>query len=290
MVSAGTLKGIKFASITVMILSVEYNPRVLVSWELEKTTQNLSNLYFEVWRGESPSELIKVSSDPIPAGARPEFIDTTAKLKMAGKFYYYQVIAKEMVGGIAVQEFQSKLETWDGDQDYVSQYIIDEHLFAYEHVHGVPVFIYPKKKEGDRCTNCWDKVLKRVTISKCQTCYGTGFMGGYYPPMPAWVDINPDPANAQVMEFGVREPSQTDIAFTNFPILQLGDVILELDAFMFWRVVAVRSSEKNRTITLQFARVDQVNRSDIENQLIVDHELRKKLLNQANDRQKLPEF
>ena len=290
MSTAGKLKGIKFAHVEAMILSVEYSPRVLVSWGLEKTTQDTSKLFFDIYRGESPTEMTKISTALIPANEKPEFIDTTAKLKIASKLYYYQVVAKELLGDIVVQEFKSPLATWDGEQDHVSQYIIDEHNFAYEHVHGVPTFIYQKRKEGVRCTNCWDKVLKRVLISSCQTCYGTGFMGGYYPPMPAWMDFSPDPTTAVVVEFGVREPSQTDVALTNYPILQLGDIILELDSFAFWRVVAVRTSEKNRAITLQFARVDQVNRSDIENQISVNQELRKKMMGQLNQRQALPEF
>ena len=273
-----------------LILSIEYGARVLIKWDIKDTSQNLSSVFFSIYRGESPSEMMEISTAPIPANTLYEYIDTTAKLKMITKNYYYKVVAKEIIDGVVVNNFESQPFTWQGNVDLVAMYIIEEHNFAYEHVYGVPVFIYKRRKEGTRCTNCWDSVLKRVTKSNCTICLGTGFVNGYYAPIASWMDFNPDPMVAQIPDFGVKEPSQTDIQFTNYPLLGFNDIILELEPLRFWRVTNTRNTEKDRTTILQVARVDEINRSDIEQQLNVNQELRQVMLDSLNNRQKITEF
>lgn len=285
-----TIKKIEFDKDTEChILSID-PPRILVSWSIKKTSQDLRNLYFFVYRSESPESFEQLNAQGIPANSLYEYMDTTGKLKSANKSYYYQVIAKEMCDGAVVQEWQAKVSTWQGELDYVATYIIEEHLFAFEHVFGTPAILYKKKNEGARCPECWDTVLKRVTKSQCTTCFGTGIIGGYYDPISCWMNFSPDPNSAQIADFGVKEVSQSDVQFTNYPYLQLGDIILEVEPFTFWRVVNVQASEKNRTYVLQFARVDEVNKSDIEQQIKVDEVERFRLLEQLNTRQRIPEF
>lgn len=286
----GYLRDLEFEDVSCHIASVKPTPSILVRWKLKKTTQNLKNLYYFIYRGESPSDMKRVNSVPIPANTYPEYVDTTVKLMMLQKNYYYRIDAEEIIDGVTVKTFSSKTFTWQGALDIVGMYIIDEHLFLFRHVCGVPVFIFKKMNEGPRCTECWDTVLKRVTKSNCRTCLGTGFIDGYYPSIPAWMDLNPDPTIAQITEFGVKEPSQTDCLFIHFPLLQSGDIILELEALRFWRVVNERSSEKNRNTLLQVARFDEVNKSDIEQLLEVDQTLRYDMLKQFEERQKKPEF
>ena len=284
------IRDIKFDNAECLILSVEHAPRILVKWSIKKSTQNLNSLFFFIYRGESPSDMVRLNSTPIPSNTLYEYVDATPKLKIVSKNYYFKVIAEEIVAGLTVQSFESHTFTWQGSVDLVAQYIIDEHLYAYEHVHGVPAFLYKKKREGDRCEVCWDKVTKRVSRSNCTNCFGTGFAGGYYKSITTWMDFNPDPMIAQIAEFGLKEPSQTDIQFTNYPLLQLGDIILELEPFRFWRLSNIRNTEKNRTPLLQVARVDEVNKSDIEQNLPVDQEIRQQLLKQLDDRQRKAEF
>lgn len=290
MVTRPQLKKIEFEGDTeVHILSIDPS-RLLISWKLKKTSQDLKNLYFFILRGESPSELEQLNGQGIPGNTLYEYVDTTGKLKSYNKNYYYQVVAREIVDGVTVHEFKAKVSTWQGELDLVATYIIEEHLFAYEHVFGTPAFIYKKKNEGTRCPECWDTVLKRVTRSNCSTCLSTGFIGGYYKPIASWMDFSPDPTSAQIMDFGIRELNQSDVQFTNYPYLQLGDIILELEPLTFWRVINSRGSEKNRTTVLQVARVDAVNKSDIEQFLEVDQKLRMEYLEKLNVRQRIPEF
>lgn len=284
------LRRIEFAEISVTVLSIEHISRVRVGWRLAKSAQNLSRLRFFIDRGESPSEMQQLNAEPLTIGDLPEYVDFTANLKDLNKIYYYRVRAVEYEGDTPVQTFTSKETTWDGDLDLVGIYVVDEHLFAMRWVFGVPAMVYKKRREGTYCPECWDQVLKRVTKSSCQTCYGTGRIGGFYPPIDVWMSFEPDPRVEQVTEWGKRQPTQTDIMFTNYPLLNNDDVILELKPNRFWKVSNVRGPEKNRTVMLQFARLDAINPSDVEQRLDVPEARKLALLAEAEKREKQREF
>ncbi|NDC22590.1 MAG: hypothetical protein EBZ49_00445 [Proteobacteria bacterium] len=288
--SCGTLQNISFSDLKTAVLSTGPISRILVKWDIAPTTQNLNNLLFHVYRGESPNELTQISEKPIPANGLREFVDYTGKLKNFEKVYYYQVKAHEIIDGVTVQTFPSPVESMEGNPDLVAMYIIEEHLFAFQKVFGTPIIIFKKMREGDSCPVCWDPVLKRVTKSNCKTCHGTGFVQGYYAPLEGWADLNPDPKLYQIADWGQKQPSQTDMQFTNYPLLGVGDVVVELKQNRYWRIVNVRNTEKNRTTILQVARLDEINRSDVELSLNIPDEMRMRLLNELDAREKTPEF
>lgn len=291
--SLGRLKNLSFEIVRSQVLSIDRCSRVLIEWKLKNTSQNLSNLKFFIDRGESPESL-----KPITAGLKGtkelrQFIDETPKMLNLEKNYYYRLRAVEFNGITELQTFTSETFTWHGALDAVGLYVVDEHLFEHEHVDGSPVAIFQKMKEGVRCTGCYDKVLKRVSKSDCKECHGTGFSGGgYYEPFFGWAKFEPDPKIVQIADFGEKEIKQTDMTFTNTPELSNGDIIVELKPSTLHRVGPVRRTQKNRTVILQIARLDEVNRSDIEHDLVRDipDDIRTKMVKQFEERGTLPEF
>jgi hypothetical protein len=233
----------------------------------------------------------RINPKPIPANVyEQEFVDYTGKMLNLEKLYYYQVKAEETCNGATLQTFDSTVFSWNTDLDLVGLYVVEEHLFQYEFVDGVPIAILKKLKEGERCSNCFDTVLKRVTKSNCTVCFGTGFTGGYYPPIKGWIKFEPDPTIVQIAEWGKRQIHQTDGEFTNYPELSIGDIFVELKKNKYYRISNVRRTEKNRTTMLQIVRVDEINRSDIEYQLQIDDDFRAPLIAELEARSKIPEF
>lgn len=290
---AGKLRDIKFKLAEVHIMSFEPETRLLVKWCLAPTAQNLKNLRFFIDRGESPETLKQINSPLGIAFNDPyEYLDFTGLLRNTEKIYYYRIRAVEFndAGDTPLQTFQTEPFHWEGEPDLAAMYIIDEHLFAFRYVYGMPCVIFKKRTEGGRCTECWDTVLKRVTKSNCQTCYGTGFLNGYYPFIEAWMDFNPDPKVVAISEWGERQPSQTDVMFTNYPLMASGDLVVELESNRYWRVSNIRNTEKNRTTILQVMRLDEINRSDIELHLKVPDETRLRMLKELRCRENQPEF
>jgi len=288
--TAARLKRIRFKSVVVIVLSIEHISRILVKWELEPTAQDLRDLKFFIDRGESPNAMAQLNAEPIPASALYEFVDYTANLIDLQKVYYYRVRAVEYRGETPVQTIISAATTPDGDLDFVGLYIVEEHLFAHRWVHGVPAMVFKKRRDGVYCRECWDEVLKRVTKSSCTTCYGTGREGGYYPPIEVWMSFEPDPKVEQVVDWGRRQSTQTDVQFTNYPYLTPDDIIVELKPNRVWKVSNVRGPEKNRTIMLQYLRLDAVNPSDVEQKISVPEDRRVAMVLEAEQRELEREF
>lgn len=292
MTCRGRLRNIGFKSVQARILSVEYIPRVLVTWELEPTSQNLKNLKFFIERGESPSEFTQLNGDGVAHDDLYEFIDYTASLYDAQKHYEYRIRAAEVDPntGETLQEFVSQTADLDGTLDPVGLYVVEEHLFKYRHVDGIPALIYIKKHEGESCPECWDHVMKRVTKSNCKTCFGTGFIEGYYPPIDGWMNFGPQTQVANIGTPGLSQPNKTQVDFTDWPTLRPGDVIFEIQNHLFWRVTQIVSPEKNRVPLLQQVQVSAINRSDIEYKLFIPRDRIDNLLAQLEARKAEVEF
>lgn len=285
------LKDIKFKSVLARILSIEYISRILVEWELQETKQNLENLRFYVDRAEGSTEWVQLNAEPIMPDDLYQYVDYNVNLYDLQKRYDYRIRAVELRNGQPFQTFTSPIENCtDAKLDLVGQYVVDEHMYEYRYVQGVPIFIYKKRHDGMYCTECWDEVLKRVTKSNCKTCFGTGKMDGYYPPIEGWAELSVRQEVAAVGQQGVVQPDKVQLSFTNYPIIRIGDLIREIRPNYFWRVNSVVMPEKNRTEMLQQAQMSAVNRSDVEHKLKYPEDRARALIAEFEARMLEPEF
>lgn len=282
MSSAGNLRDIRIESLIIQILSGNDYPRVLVRWQLKETAQNLRYLKFVVFRGESPSKMEPISGE-IAHNELYEYVDTEPLLQVYQKNYFYKIVAREYSGQTVVQTFESKISTWDIGLDLVGTYIIEEHEFKYRYIAGAPAMVFKRKRDESSCPECWDPVLKRVTSSSCQVCYGTGKLGGFYKPIPIWMDFNPEQEATAIAEFGEKQVGQTDGELTNYPLLDAGDIILDVLPNTLYRVESIYKAEKRQVVLRQLVRLNQVNRSDIEYKIPVDEDLQRELVDQFKE-------
>jgi hypothetical protein len=284
------LKNIQFKDLKAMVLSIQPQGRVFISWNLHPTTQDLSSLKFFVYRGESPHSLKAISTgttidDPF------HFIDFTDLIDVY-RLYWYQIHAVEYDHtGAPLHTFKSEHFTWDGEQDLVGIYIVEEHEFAHRYVYGVPALIYPRKRTGIYCPECFDKVLKRVTKSRCFTCFGTGYVGGFYKPIEKWLEVMTAPADdTKIAERGDVQNPKTMIRLTNYPIVKDGDVIVEMQQDRYWKINAVTPSEKHRYPVLQICDVSEIGRTDVEQFIQVDPRVRERLVSELVFQRREREF
>lgn len=57
---------------------------------------------------------------------------------------------------------------------------------------GVRGWLLRRRITGQTCTYCVAPETGQVTRADCSYCYGTGFVGGYYPQQECWMEMNPD--------------------------------------------------------------------------------------------------
>lgn len=94
---------------------------------------------------------------------------------------------------------------------------------------GVTAFILVRKKHGVRCPDCTHPVAGQVVAAQvCETCFGTGFVGGYHAPvltMAMVMDQNVElKMEGQGLELSGIYGKQ--IQTIGFPILARGDIIV----------------------------------------------------------------
>ena len=286
--------------------------KVLIRWEIEQTNLNLADFEFYIDRGDTPDQIPafqhvtidgKIWRDhpsitthsvnmsqiggPISALDFYEFTDYALHIKNLYKTYYYRVRIRRIS---TQEELGSAPITWKGDLDLEALYVIDEHNFMLDDTTGVPALIYKRRRSGVLCTQCFDVIQKKRLASRCLYCFGTNWEGGFYQPIDAFVDMSPHPKQELIREWGETQPTETDILFTNYPLLSPGDIVREIMQNRMWRVTRIRPTEKLRVPMLQFLRLIEINPGDIEYKIPIDQHFIETKIRQFEEYKKRREF
>ena len=277
---------IVFKDLDIKVMGLSPN-KVLVKWETEKTNIPLSRYTFTLQRSES--QTVGFKNIYVSEGISPfEYFDYEPILHNEYRRFYYRVRAKN---NETKKTLYSKISTWHGEPDLKCLEIIRRLDDLLEWRTGTPVFFFSEITQGTRCPECWDMATGRLLRADCPRCKGTGKIGGFAPPVLIWADLSPDAKVVQHGGWGETQPSQCDILLGNFPIIKSRDIIIESRERNVWSIgEMIRVVKPERVIIQQMARVDKVNRSDIEYTLEVPEELRSQALEQLNNRKKWKEW
>jgi hypothetical protein len=125
--------------------------------------------------------------------------------------------------------------------------------------------ILKKRRYGTFCTECGDPILQKTTKSRCGTCYGTGYVGGYYSAITVSGQLNEAPTRQQLVVFGGWH-DQDSILYTNTPpILDPDDFVMDvygrrwvvqstrtvnMAIFIIAQIVQMRLAEKESDVYL----------------------------------------
>jgi len=87
------------------------------------------------------------------------------------------------------------------------------------------------KRTGIPC-DCTDPLTNELTLTFCTNCYGTGFVGGYYPPLPCvFFDVSPESSDEHI---DMQGRGQVDdiikvARYIGYPHLRVRDVFVARD-------------------------------------------------------------
>lgn len=128
---------------------------------------------------------------------------------------------------------------------------------------GSPILYYPKLTSGMRCPGCWGESEGQRLRSRCNQCFDTGYVLGYYNPILMYANIHTDDEplvqNAETDEFGLR----TSTAFFSGDLdIQHGDLVLEKSNKRLIVSGFDDSSRLRNTISYR-VRLHYINESDI---------------------------
>ena len=92
---------------------------------------------------------------------------------------------------------------------------------------GIDGLLYKRKIAGFPCRRCRDFNTGEVRDSGCSLCYGTGWVGGYYRPVPcSWFGVDPADASIQldVQTQGPVTNTRLEARAIASPLLVSGDL------------------------------------------------------------------
>lgn len=154
-----------------------------LSWEITPTNEDLGLYSLTIQRSESPGgpwdDLATSVQDIV------FFRDNQIRSFSPMRTYYYQLVFSHSVTG----ETKTFGPEWQRARPCLEALELAQ-LFQLklQEFTGRKVWIFKRKTSGQRC-GCRDVLLSRRTEDQCLSCYGVGWVGGYYSPIQVWMEI-----------------------------------------------------------------------------------------------------
>lgn len=251
---------LEFASLTVDCWNLDY---LVISWSIKPTVEDINNYTFSVWRSNSPDgNFTKIADDLVNAFV---YKDPSVNLKHRWRKYYYKVHVDP--------ENDPHYSPWIGPAtkedkpDVVATEIVRRNDLLLNNFVGRDAQLYIKRTWGQRCSVCWDTVKQRKLKSSCEVCYNTGFVQGFFNPIPIKINFSPSPEMVRQANFE-QQPDATNAWMSNFPHVSPKDIIVE-NGFIRWRVAQVSFTQKRRVKVHQVMQLVRVNQNDVEYKMIL---------------------
>jgi len=238
---------------------------LIVTWEIEETSEDLSDFTFTVMRSGGPEGPFEPVSPPLQN--TNTFFDQTGSQSERRRRFYYKIKVNKIE-----PPTKENLQPTDGVTLVAPPDLIATELAFRKDlelsVHGGRrIVIFPSKNSGQRCA-CFDDTRGRATRSECPTCFGSQFAGGFWKPISVYARItesSPSSGPAPSGKSGMLEIGA-------YPLLSKGDLIVEAEGNR-WRIPgydAITVQKYNRSPFRQTAGMAEVHPSAVEYSIPVD--------------------
>ncbi len=144
-------------------------------------------------------------------------------------------------------------------------------LIALRHFTGTDVAILKRRHFGERCPYCTDETTFMSMQSRCDTCYGTSWVGGFFTPIITQAKIFAAPIDLTIQSEGNVQIRQARIGLPPFPVVEPDDIIVELDNDRRWLVRRVDERVfKKRLMKQTIESATEIGRAGVEYQIPAD--------------------
>lgn len=208
------------------------------------------------------SEVENTGFEPLaklPA-ARGWYYDAAADLIDRWSVPYYKLVLN--VDGVETEYGPVRVDSEAG----VQAKTLIRNMNTVLRLSGIPVLVYQFLGSGERCPDCWDPILRKVTQSNCDSCFGRGVAGGYHSPILTLAQMGVE-TRQNIVTDRLEQDATVEMLFSNYPVLRPKDLVYEIDRGTRYRVQQIFPAEHHRTLVNQTASGFAIQTTDIEHQL-----------------------
>lgn len=182
--------------------------------------------------------------------------------KVADTFYR---IRMEVGGNISYSDAVAALGPWNREDFRTAKEICRKETLVIKRMGRKGLFMR-RRDWGDKCPVCRDFDTSEPTQSRCTTCYGTGFVGGYWPPiyMPVLFTKPGDSTTTLTENKNFTQPTIREIRVVAWPRVDTQDMWFDLEADERYVIKVVTAVAEVRNIPIiQHLVIEQLPKSDI---------------------------
>jgi ribosomal protein L37E len=240
----------------------EWYAQVTLTWTIPPTWGNC--LFHVYYTQGADSSYQRLTVDPI---SNPAFSDT--KNQEYSKFregaYVVEVI---LPNNSRTRSYPTSwsLKRRDKIEKIATEVQRREYLLLSKFA-GSKSFLMRKKAYGVRCPRCWNQSLEKVMDDHCGVCYGTSWDGGYFDPIPLFVQYEQTSNNRIKTYMGNFEPNSITGWTISLPEISPDDVIIRGGDFNVYKVISNSPTELQTKTVRQVLSLTQFSKGDVENAL-----------------------
>ena len=251
--------------ISVKVYPLFFN-KVIVEWGVPAS---IGDCTFNVFKGDTESGPW-ILANPHPLRGTNFFEDLQTKdYSKFHKSYYIVEVTLPLPDGRSIK---SAPTSWDHKRtnlmDIRAREITRRESILLSKFIGVDTKIYRRKFFGARCPACYNEAIEKVTKDNCSVCYGTSFLGGYFPGILTKVNFDVSPNDIQLSYQGKVESNQTTAWTTSFPSIMSLDILIRTQDFKIFRIDKVNATEIQTVALRQVMQVTELPKNSIEMNLL----------------------
>lgn len=237
-----------------------------ISFTIEDTIEDLSVYSFDLYRGSAVNDEFNLVYSNIQ---NFECNDFSANLLNDEIMYYYKI----KITNILTDEFTFSdiMPSYKIKCDNYAYYLTEVYNKYLEDVIGnEEILLLKRKRTGELC-ECFDDIRGPRNSDKCEKCFGTGYVGGFYPPMIMRVNyLNTESIQEEMDIKGTFKSDGPRQFWTcNYPIIQEGDIVLDTLTNARYTVQSWQPSRKNGFLIRQVIQITRLPESSIFNKVTI---------------------
>jgi hypothetical protein len=241
--------------------------RIIVQWSIPPS---LGNCIFNVYRTDTSyaTDAVKLNEAPISNTNYLEIVDTQDFSKFRKSFFMVEAIMPQPDSRAIV----SSPTTWMGARTNLMQLraveITRRETILLNKFIGVDTLVFRRRYFGARCPNCYNTKIEKVVKDHCTACYGTSFLGGYYPGILTKVHFDISPNTTQLSYQGKVETNSCSAWTIANPDVDSLDILVRVPDFKIYRIDSTNTTEIQTIQVRQIMNITELNKDSVEMNLL----------------------